>query len=98
MVEPAPQPAGRRRERRADGVGAGESKPIWFTELGCPAVDKGTNQPNVFYDPKSAESFLPYFSRGWRDDLIQRRFLEAALGYWADPANNPMSERLLPAG
>ena len=24
------------------------SKPIWFTELGCPAVDKGPNQPNVF--------------------------------------------------
>ena len=24
------------------------------------------NQPNVFYDPKSAESLLPYFSRGWR--------------------------------
>ena len=35
------------------------SKPIWFTELGCPAVDKGTNQPNVFHDPKSSESFFP---------------------------------------
>ncbi|HMR59966.1 glycoside hydrolase TIM-barrel-like domain-containing protein, partial [Amaricoccus sp.] len=68
-----------------------ESKPIRFTEIGCPAVDRGPNQPNVFYDPKSAESFLPYFSRGWRDDAVQRRFLEAALGYWADPANNPVS-------
>src|SRR4029079_9346298 len=37
-----------------------QSKPIWFTELGCPAVDKGTNQPNVFHDPKSSESFFPY--------------------------------------
>ena len=72
-----------------------ESKPIRFTEIGCPAVDRGPNQPNVFYDPKSAESFLPYFSRGWRDDAVQRRFLEAALGYWAEPANNPISERLL---
>jgi hypothetical protein len=36
-----------------------ESKPIWFTELGCPAIDKGSNQPNVFYDPKSSESFFP---------------------------------------
>ncbi len=26
------------------------SKPIWFTELGCPAIDKGANQPNVFID------------------------------------------------
>jgi hypothetical protein len=68
-----------------------ESKPIRFTEIGCPAVDRGPNQPNVFYDPKSAESFLPYFSRGWRDDAVQRRFLEAALGYWAEPANNPAS-------
>ena len=34
---------------------------------------------------------MPYFSRGWRDDAVQRRFLEAALGYWAEPANNPMS-------
>jgi hypothetical protein len=68
-----------------------ESKPIRFTEIGCPAVDRGPNQPNVFYDPKSAESFLPYHSRGWRDDAVQRRFLEAVLGYWAEPANNPMS-------
>jgi hypothetical protein len=56
-----------------------QSKPIWFTELGCPAVDKGSNQPNVFYDPKSLESFFPYFSRGVRDDLIQRRHLRAFL-------------------
>lgn len=54
-----------------------ESKPIWFTELGCPAVDKGANQPNVFYDPKSSESAFPYFSHGIRDDSIQRRYLQA---------------------
>jgi len=68
-----------------------QSKPIWFTELGCPAVDKGANQPNVFIDPKSSESFLPYFSAGTRDDLIQRRFLEAHLNFWTDDANNPAS-------
>src|SRR5688500_10293313 len=32
------------------------SKPIWFTEAGCGAVDKGANQPNIFGDDKSAES------------------------------------------
>jgi GTA TIM-barrel-like domain/Putative phage tail protein len=68
-----------------------QSKPIWFTELGCPAVDKGANQPNVFFDPKSSESALPYDSNGERDDLIQRRFLEAQLKFWSDPANNPVS-------
>ena len=68
-----------------------QSKPIWFTELGCPAIDRGTNQPNVFFDPKSSESFTPYFSRGWRDDAIQRAYLEATYLFWSDPANNPLS-------
>jgi hypothetical protein len=68
-----------------------QSKPIWFTELGCPAVDKGANQPNVFFDPKSSESILPYFSTGARDDAMQRASLQATLNYWNDPGNNPMS-------
>ncbi len=59
-----------------------QSKPIWFTELGFPAVDKGTNQPNVFVDLKSSESTLPHFSKGHQDDLTQRRALEAHLSYW----------------
>jgi hypothetical protein len=70
---------------------APESKPVWFTELGCPAIDRGTNQPNVFFDPKSSESAVPYFSRGWRDDNIQRAYYEAVFSYWADAANNPIS-------
>jgi GTA TIM-barrel-like domain/Putative phage tail protein len=69
-----------------------KSKPIWFTELGCPAVDKGTNQPNVFHDPKSSESFFPYFSSGARDDFIQYRYLQAMFAHWSDPANNPESD------
>jgi len=62
------------------------SKPIWLTEIGCPAVDKGANQPNVFVDPKSSESFLPHFSSGERDDLMQRRYLQAILEAF-DPAH-----------
>lgn len=62
-----------------------KSKPIWLTEVGCPAVDKGANQPSVFPDPKSSEAGLPHFSNGKRDDLIQRRYLEAVLGAF-DPA------------
>ncbi|MDX2308459.1 MAG: glycoside hydrolase/phage tail family protein [Hyphomicrobium sp.] len=62
------------------------SKPVWLTEVGCPAVDKGANQPNVFVDPKSSENALPYFSRGNRDDLIQRRYLEALIQHF-DPAH-----------
>ncbi len=67
------------------------SKPIVFTETGCPAVDKGANQPNVFLDPKSAESAAPHYSSGARDDAAQRSALEAQAAFWRDPANNPVS-------
>ena len=67
-----------------------QSKPIVFTELGCAAVNKGANQPNVFIDPKSSESFYPYFSTQRRDQLMQRAFLEANLTYW-EGDTNPVS-------
>ena len=83
---------------RVDGVRSASStdwqpgmKPIRLVEVGCPAVDKGANQPNVFVDPKSSESTYPYFSRGVRDDLIQRRYVETVLNYWAQPGQNPSS-------
>jgi hypothetical protein len=66
-------------------------KPIRLTEFGCAAVDRGGNAPNLFQDPKSSESFLPPFSTGVRDDRMQRRALEAVLGWFAVPANNPVS-------
>ena len=76
---------------------APESKPFFFTEIGCPATDKGPNQPNVFSDPKSAESMRPWFSSGGRSDLAQQRFLAAHHRHW-DPedddfeeADNPLS-------
>ena len=75
-----------------------QSKPVWLTEIGCPAIDKGANQPNVFVDPKSSESFVPYHSSGARDDLMQHRYLRALLEAF-DPAHagylegsNPVSE------
>ncbi len=68
------------------------SKPIWFTELGCAAIDKGSNQPNKFLDPKSSESSLPKHSNGLRDDFMQVQYLKAMLGYWSDPAINPVSD------
>ncbi len=69
-----------------------QSKPIWFTELGCAAIDRGTNQPNKFLDPKSSESKLPKYSNGTRDDLIQIAYLRAMLGYWQRSSNNPRSD------
>ncbi len=69
------------------------SKPIWFTELGCASIDKGTNQPNKFLDALSSESDVPHFSSGRRDDLVQARYLEAVLSYWDDAEHNPVSPR-----
>ncbi|MBV7410161.1 glycoside hydrolase/phage tail family protein [Maritimibacter sp. DP1N21-5] len=64
-------------------------KPIWFTEMGCAAVDKATNEPNKFLDAKSSESALPRYSNGFRDDVIQMQYLRAMREFWEDPANNP---------
>ena len=73
-----------------------KSKPIWIIETGCPAVDRGANAPNIFPDTRSVEGGRPWFSRGFRDDLMQARFLEATLAYF-NPARtdaataNPLS-------
>lgn len=89
---------------RIDGVRAAaptafvpQSKPIWFTELGCGAVDKGANRPSAFSDAKSAEDARPWFSNGAPDALMQRQVLRAHLGWWTpggegfDDARNPLS-------
>ena len=64
-------------------------KPIRLTEFGCAAVDRGGNAPNLFQDPKSAESALPPHSTGERDDQMQRRALEAVLTHFNE--YNPAS-------
>ena len=71
-----------------------KSKPIWFTELGCPAVHLGPNEPNRFPDPKSVESGLPHHSVGARDDCAQRAMLQACHTYWSQGvgSTNPVSE------
>ncbi len=88
---------------RVDGIETGAtawipgSKPIWLTEIGVPAVDKGTNGPNVFPDPKSSEDAYPPGSRRTRDELIQLRGLAAILARFDPaapgfaPADNPVS-------
>lgn len=84
---------------RVDGVRSAtstawtpQSKPVWFTEFGCAAIDKGTNQPNKFLDPKSSESQLPYYSNGMRDDFMQMQYLRAMFAHYGDKAHNPVSE------
>lgn len=83
---------------RVNGVRSGtatawvpQSKPFWFTEYGCAAIDKASNQPNLFLDKKSSESALPRASTGHRDDLIQAQYLRAVKTYWKSVSNNPTS-------
>lgn len=68
------------------------SKSTIMLEYGFAACDKSTNQPNVFFDPKSTESFTAFWSvwdpsneGGYlprRDDTIQAIALEAIYEYW----------------
>ncbi|HSI42266.1 MAG TPA: glycoside hydrolase/phage tail family protein, partial [Xanthobacteraceae bacterium] len=81
---------------RAGGVRLSEptawvpgAKPVRLMEVGCAAVDKGANRPSSFPDPKSSETGFPPFSNRRRDDLMQRRHLEATLDAFATDAVNP---------
>lgn len=68
-----------------------ESKKIWFTEYGFPSVDNAANQPNVFFDPGSSASALPYFSKGRVDFMAQRAGHVATQQRWKGSA---MVERM----
>lgn len=79
--------------RSADATGwVPGSKPVWFTEIGCAALDKATNQPNKFLDAISSESMLPHYSNGRRDDALQAAYIRAVTAHWDDPRNNPAME------
>ena len=78
-----------------------QSKPISFLEYGFPACDKATNQPNVFFDPKSSDSGTPYWSV-WdavdgggfapkRDGTIAELALQAIYEYWNVDGHNAAS-------
>jgi hypothetical protein len=88
------RPGGIRQRQATDWVPG--SKPIWFTELGCAALDKATNQPNKFLDAMSSESMLPHYSNGVRNDAIQAAYIEASMGFWNDPDNNPRNADGMP--
>ncbi|WP_020177052.1 baseplate megatron protein TIM-barrel domain-containing protein [Methyloferula stellata] len=78
-----------------------QSKPITFAEYGFPSCDRGPNQPNVFFDPKSSESFTPYWSiwdpqagggfRPRQDEEIQLLALQAIYEYWITDGHNAVS-------
>ena len=58
-------------------------KPVWFTEYGFPSVDGAANQPNVFVDPTSVESYYPRGSRQRIDFKAQREAINATEDFLA---------------
>lgn len=64
-----------------------QSKPIWFMQLGCAAVDLGSNE----IQPQLNAAALPHYSNGNRDDLIQLHYLQAVLAHYGAATNNPVS-------
>ena len=83
-----------------------QMKSISFAEYGFPSVDRCTNQPNVFYDPRSSESFTPYWSawdavpgdawRPHRDDALAALARESLVEYWTVDGHNAVSAAGVP--
>lgn len=71
-------------------------KPVWFTEFGFPSVDACANQPNVFYDPTSVESFFPRASKGRINFQAQREALNATLDFLQERNAESGKENLIP--
>ena len=78
-----------------------QAKSIALVEYGIPACDRATNQPNVFFDPKSSGSATPYWSI-WdpipggglaprRDDTLAELALQATYEYWNVDGRNETS-------
>ncbi len=57
-------------------------KKIWFTEFGFPSIDKSTNQPNIFFDPKCTDGGVPIYSTGEANLSIQRRAIKMFIEFW----------------
>lgn len=71
-----------------------QMKPLILTEFGFPSVDGCSNQPNVFYDPSSVESYFPRASRGRVDFFAQRLAIEASIDFFQD--QNALNGDFLP--
>ncbi len=60
------------------------SKKIWFTEFGFASIDKSTNQPNLFYDPRCISGGIPIYSNAGTNFITQRVAANAFLDFWSN--------------
>ncbi|MDX1917389.1 MAG: glycoside hydrolase TIM-barrel-like domain-containing protein [Rickettsiaceae bacterium] len=61
-----------------------KSKKIWFTEFGFASIDKSTNQPNIFYDPKCVNGGAPIYSNERSNFTIQRDAIAEFIDFWSN--------------
>lgn len=73
-----------------------KAKKIIFTEYGFPSVDACSNQPNVFIDPNSVESFYPRSSKRRVDFNAQRESITAMLEFWQAKNSESGNSDLVP--
>ena len=75
-----------------------QSKSIMNMEYGSPSIDRGTNEPNLFFNPLSVAGGTPFWCN-WqsvaggsilpvRDDLLQYLYYQAIYQYWVTGGNN----------
>lgn len=56
-----------------------QAKPILFTEMGCPSINSGATEPNLFYDPQAVQGGISKGSTLLQKDIVQYYYLKAAV-------------------
>lgn len=53
------------------------AKKIFFVEVGCPSIDSGASEPNLFYDPEAVQGGISRGSSLTRKDIVQYYYLKS---------------------
>lgn len=53
------------------------AKKILFVETGCPSIDSGASEPNLFYDPEAVQGGISRGSSLTRKDIVQYYYLKS---------------------
>lgn len=55
------------------------AKKILFVETGCPSIDSGSTEPNLFYDPDAVQGGISKGSSLTRKDIVQYYYLKSLI-------------------
>ncbi len=54
-----------------------KAKKIFFVETGCPSIDSGATEPNLFFDPDAVQGGIPKGSKLIPNDIVQYYYYKA---------------------